>query len=425
MSLQHLRVPTLLVFLGLLACPAASGQPFTRTLPERVGVASQRLEHLDAALKGYVDSGRLAGACLVVGRRGRIVYQKAFGFRDREAGDVLATGDLFRIASQTKAIVSVGVMMLQERGRLLIDDELSAYLPEFANTTVAEPAGEDAYEIVPAEREITLRDLLTHTAGIGYGNGPAADRWEEAGIQGWYFADREEPIAATVASMGSLPMDAQPGAAFVYGYSTDILGAVIEAVSGQPLDEFLESEIFEPLGMHDTHFYVPAEKAGRLAVVYSRTEEGALERAPEPGHMVGQGLYADGPRTSFSGGAGLVSTAGDYARFLEALRRGGALDGARILSPTTVRLMTVDHIHDVSPWDGQGFGLGFQVTEGLGHSGLPGSAGTYRWGGAYHSTYWVDPAEELVVSYMTQVIPARELDDQDKVRTLVYQALVE
>lgn len=408
------------------AATSAFSQPFTPVTPEEVGVSSERLARIDAALEQYVEEGRLPGAALVIGRRGHVVYARAFGYRDREAEAPLEVTDLFRIASQTKAVVSVGVMILQEQGRLLIDQDLSDFIPEFDSATVAVEKEEGGYEIVSADRKITVRDLLTHTAGVGYGWGPASERWVEAGIQGWYFADRDEPILETVRRMGSLPMDAQPGEGFVYGYATDILGAVIEVASGMPLDEFLRVEIFEPLGMVDTHFYVPPEKADRLTVVYSVTEDNGMDRAPDPGHMVGQGMYLEGPRKSFSGGAGLVSTPGDYARFLEALRRGGILDGARILSPKTVELMTVDHVHDAWTGDGgSGFGLGFGVTEELGWSGLPGSPGAYTWGGAYHSTYWVDPAEELVVSYMTQVLPAQGLDDHQRLRALVYQALVD
>ncbi len=407
------------------AAPRAFSQSFAPASPEEAGVSSERLARIDAVLEEYVEEERLPGAALVIGRRGHVVYARAFGYRDREAEEPLEITDLFRIASQTKAVISVGVMVLQEQGRLLIDQDLSDFIPEFDSTTVAVKKEEGGYETVPANRNITVRDLLTHTAGIGYGWGPGAVRWAEAGIQGWYFADRDEPIAETAKRMGNLPMDAQPGEAFVYGYATDILGVVIERASGMPLDEFLRVEILEPLGMVDTHFYVPPEKADRLTVVYSVTEEKGMERAPDPGHMVGQGMYLDGPRKSFSGGAGLVSTPGDYARFLEALRRGGTLDGARILSPKTVQLMTVDHAHDAWQGDGGGFGLGFGITEEIGWNGLPGSPGTYTWGGAYHSTYWVDPAEELVVSYMTQVIPAQGLDDHQRLRALVYQALVD
>lgn len=200
-------------------------------------------------------------------------------------------------------------MILQEEGRLLITDFVGKYLPEFRETRVAVSRGDGQYEIVDANRPIAVRDLLTHTAGIGYGSGPAGDLWAKAGIQGWYFADRDEPIAATVRRIAALPFDAQPGEEFVYGYSTDILGAVVERVAGVPLDEYLRSRILEPLGMDDTHFYLPSAKRGRLAAVYSAREDGGIERAPDPGHMVGQGAYVDGPRKSFSGGAGLLSTA--------------------------------------------------------------------------------------------------------------------
>ncbi len=333
---------------------------------------------------------------------------------------------IFRIASQTKALVSVGVMLLQEEGRLLISDPIGKYLPAFQKTTVAVSNEDSGYDVVPAKRPITIRDLLTHTAGIGYGGGLARDRWKEAGIQGWYFAHRDEPIAATVSRMAALPFDAQPGERFVYGYNTDILGALIESLSGEALDEFLKARILKPLGMQDTHFYIPSAKKERLAVVYSDTGAGRLERAPNPGGMVGQGAYIEGPRTSFSGGAGLLSTATDYARFLLMMLNGGEFNGNRILSSKTVELMTMNHLGEVAlPWDGVGFGLGFSVVMDPGARGLPGSVGEFGWGGAYHSTYWVDPAEQLVVVYFTQLIPANGLDDHGKLRALVYQALLD
>jgi CubicO group peptidase (beta-lactamase class C family) len=421
-AMRALRFNSLLVVLCCLQTAVFAQLP--RIEPESVDISAERLERLDGTLQKYVEDGRLPGAALLVARDGFVVYQRAFGYRDREAGDTLRTDDLFRIASQSKAVVSVGIMILQERGDLLITDALSRYLPEFAHTTVAVPNDAGSYEVEDAKRPITLRHLLTHTAGIGYGGGPAEDRWKAAGITGWYFADRDEPISATVSRMASLPMEAHPGEKWVYGYGTDILGAVIEKVSGMPLDEFLAAEIFEPLGMHDTQFYVSPEEAERLTVVYSVTDDG-FERAPDPGHMVGQGMYVRGPRKSFSGGAGIISTAEDYAIFLEMMRRGGELDGVRILSPKTVQLMTVDHLSDVPGNEGRGFGLGFSVRDDLGDSGLPGSIGEFGWGGAYHTTYWVDPAENLVVVYLTQVLPATGLDDASKVRALVYQALVD
>lgn len=408
----------------LLLAPAAA-QELPRAEPGEVGMSAERLAQLDRFIHGYVEDGRLAGATLIVARRGRVVYDKAFGYRDREAGDLLEADDLFRIASQTKALVSAGIMILQERGQLLISDPLSKYIPEFNETTVAVATESGSYDVVAARRPITLKHLLTHTSGIGYGQGIGADRWRAAGIQGWYFADRDESIGETVARMGALPIEAHPGEAWVYGYNTDILGVVIEKVSGKTLEEFLQSEILTPLRMHDTHFYVPSEKVDRLAAVYSVTDDGELNRAPDPGKSVGQGAYVEGPRISFSGGAGLVSTAEDYVRFLEAMRRGGELDGARILSPKTVDLMTTDHLQGLSTWDGQGFGLGFSVLRDLGAANLPGSIGRFGWGGAYHSTYWVDPIENLVVAYMTQVIPATGLDDRGKIEAVVYSAVVE
>jgi CubicO group peptidase (beta-lactamase class C family) len=413
-----------LLFTLLLALPIwIQGQVLKPAVPESVGISSARLAHLDRIFQNYVDNGQLPGAVVLIARNGQAPYFKAFGDRDMEKGDPMPKDAIFRIASQTKAIVSVGVMILQEEGRLLIGDPVGKYLPEYMETTVAVEKEEGGYEVVKAERPITIRDLLTHTAGIGYGHGPAKEAWEAAGIQGWYFADREEPVRETIRRMAALPFNAQPGERFVYGYNTDILGVLIEVVSGEPLDAFLTTRIFEPLGMEDTYFYLPEEKVSRLATVYSK-EADNLERAPTPGHMRGQGHYVEGPRTSFSGGAGLLSTAMDYARFLQMMLNGGTWNGQRILSRKSVELMTVDHLRDI-PYgpEGQGFGLGFKVATDLGARGTLGSVGDYGWGGAYHSHYWVDPAEELVVVYFTQVIPARGLDDHAKLRALVYQAL--
>ena len=225
--------------------------------------------------------------------------------------------------------------------------------------------------------------------------------------------------------MASLPFDAQPGERWVYGYSTDILGTLIERVSGETLADFLAAQLFGPLGMNDTQFYLPPPKVARLAVVYSATESGKLERAPDPGTGVGQGAYVKGPRKSFSGGAGILSTATDYPRFLQMMLNGGVLDGKRILSHKTVELMTVDHLVNKQVEEGVGFGLGFSVLKDLGARGVPGSVGEFGWGGAYHSSYWVDPKKELVVVYFTQLLPARDLDDQDKLHTLIYQAIMD
>ena len=423
--LSRTRIVALAAALLLVVPQALFAQGLTVAVPESVGMSAERLERLTAALQGYVDEGRLAGAVAIVARRGKIAYLESVGYRDKESGAPMTTDAIFRIASQTKALASVGVMLLQEEGRLLITDPVGKYLPEFMETTVAEPDGSGGYEVVPAKRPITIRDLLTHTAGISYGNGPAADKWAEAGITGWYFADRDEAVGDVMARLAELPLDGHPGEAWIYGYNTDILGAMIEKISGQTLGEFLGERLFGPLGMDDTHFFLPAGKVDRLATVYSATDAGGIEPAPDPGHMVGQGAYVDGPRRSFSAGAGLVSTASDYARFLQMMLNGGEFNGVRVLSRKTVESMTVGHTGGISFRPGQSFGLGFSVVEDPAALGLPASVGEFAWGGAYHSTYWVDPAEELVVAYMTQIIPAGDIDDHGKLRALVHQAIVD
>jgi CubicO group peptidase (beta-lactamase class C family) len=422
----RLRLLALTFVAALAVQPAMLADKLPRARPEQVGLSSERLQRLTDALQGYIKQSKLAGAVALVARRGKVAYLEAFGERDREAHARMSDDTIFRIASQSKALVSVAVMMLQEEGALLITDPVGKYIPEFLKTTVAVPReGGSGYDVIAARRPMTIRDLLTHTAGISYGSGPGRERWTEAGMQGWYFADRDEPIGATIARMAALPFDAQPGERWIYGYSTDILGVVIERASGQTLDDFLRTRLFEPLGMKDTHFFLPASKKDRFAAVYSLTPSGSLDRAPDPGAMTGQGAYLVGPRKSFSGGAGLLSTATDYARFLQMLLAGGVLDGKRILSRKTVELMTADHLNGKAFRDGQGFGLGFSVVLDTGARGTLGTFGEFGWGGAYHSTYWVDPKEQLVVVYFTQLIPAGTLDDHGKLRALVYQAIVD
>jgi CubicO group peptidase (beta-lactamase class C family) len=419
------RTALLLVALVALAGAPLRAQGLPRAArPEEVGLSSERLQRLHDAFQTYVKDGKLAGGVVLVARRGKIAYLDAFGQRDLASAAPMTEDAIFRIASQTKAIVSVATLRLQEEGRLLIGDPVGKYLPEFQNTKVAvlRPGG---YDVVDAKRPITIRHLLTHTSGASYGDGPAKDLWEKAGLTGWYFADRDEPVGATVARMAALPFDAQPGEKYIYGYSIDILGAVLEKASGQSLDECLRSRVLDPLRMRDTQFYLPPAKASRLATVYSATHGGTIERAPTPGTMVSQGAYAEGPRKSFSGGAGLTSTASDYARFLQMMLDGGELDGVRVLSRKTVELMTVDHLGPLEFRPGEGFGLGFSVVKDLGLRGQPGSVGEYGWGGAYHSVYWVDPQEQLVVVYFTQLLPSTGMDDHAKLRALVYQAIVD
>lgn len=422
---QHIARPLVLVAaLSFLAFPLSLAAQ-TAAKPESVGMSSARLATLATTLEQYSKDGRVAGGVAMVARRGKVVFSHAWGARDREANSPMRQDALFRIASQSKAITSVAIMMLQENGKLLISDPVSKFIPEFANTTVAVAKDSGGYDVVKAKRQITIRDLLTHTAGIGYGTGTAKDKWEAAGVTGWYLSNRDETIQDTVKKIAALPMDAHPGEKWIYGYATDILGAVVEKASGQAFDQFLAGRIFGPLEMNDTAFYVPQGKAGRLAAVYS-VKDGKIERAPDPGLGVGQGAYVTGPRKNFSGGAGLVSTASDYLRFLQMIANGGTLDGKRLMSRKSVELMIADHLRNIAyTSDGQGFGLGFAVTKDVGSRGVPSSIGEFGWGGAYHSTYWVDPKEQLVVVYFTQLIPAGNIDDYGRLRALVYSAIID
>jgi CubicO group peptidase (beta-lactamase class C family) len=391
--------------------------------------AAARLARLDAVLERYVDEGRVPGAVSIVLRDGKVAHLKAFGRRDLEHGVPMTTDTLFRIASMSKAVTSVAVMMLQEEGTLLLSDPVSKFLPAYAKTTVAVPLppgapGGRRPGVVPASRPITIRDLLTHTAGISYGHGnPFEDDYRAAGLLGWYFADKDEPIAGPIDRLAALPFDAQPGEKYVYGYGTDVLGRVVEVASGMSLDEFFARRIFEPLRMRDTFFFVPRQQAAGLATVYALTGAGTLERAP--GERQGQGEYVEGPRRCFSGGAGLVSTAHDYARFLQMLLDEGTLDGVRLLSPASVALMTANHVGSLYNDGNTGFGLGFEVVEHLGRAGRLGAVGEFGWGGAYHTRYWVDPEHHVVGVLMTQLLPAGNSDLLNKYRAMVYQAIVD
>ncbi len=422
---MHHFLSFIFVLVFAISGSAVYAQSFEMVTPEEAGFSDVRLERLSELLNSYSEQQRISGGVALVLRDGKAVFFESFGKRDVEADADMPKDAIFRIASQTKAIVSVGVFVLQEEGHLLISDPVSKYLPEFANTKVAVRYDDGGYDVVDSKRQITIRDLLMHTAGIGYGWGVAADQWKEAGIQGWYFADRDEPIRETVRRIAALPMDDHPGEKFVYGYATDILGAMIEEISGMKLDMFLSEKILSPLKMNDTHFYLSMKKIDRLATVYSATTDRGIVRAADPGGAVGQGHYVNGPRMSFSGGAGYLSTATDYARFLQMLLNGGELDGARILSPKSVELMTIDHLHDIEFRDGVGMGLGFDIVLDVGSRGTPGSMGDFGWGGAYHSTYWVSPKDRLVVVFFTQLLPATGSDIHGKLRTMIYQAMLE
>jgi CubicO group peptidase (beta-lactamase class C family) len=391
-------------------------------------ISKERLARIDGLMQQYVDENLIAGAVALILQNGQPVYQRAVGWSDKEASARMQMDTIFRIASQTKALTSVAILQLQERGKLIVTDPVSKYIPEFAKTTVLVKNESGATSTVPATRPITLRDLLTHTAGISYGKEPElADLYSAKGLgpaagngNGWYTADKNEPICTTMARLASLPFQAQPGSAFVYGYNTDILGCVVERASGMPLDEYIRTQITGPLGMKDTQFYLPPDQRRRLAAAYMSGPNGKVVRSPNDAR--GQGHYIDGPRKSFAGGAGLLSTAQDYARFLEALRNGGVLDGVRILSPRSVALMTTNQIHDLHPKEDLGFGYGFEVVEHYGAAGLE-APGTFGWGGAYGTNYRVDPTSGLVVVLMIQLMP-NNTDFREKFANIVYQSLL-
>jgi CubicO group peptidase (beta-lactamase class C family) len=419
----------MLVLASLLAT-AGTLTSQTRVAPpprHHLTLSAARLKRIDAFLDRQVADQAMAGAVGLVLQDGRVAYQRAVGWADREAGRKMTPDVIFRIASQTKAITTVAVLMLVEEGKLGLNDPVSKQLPSFAKTTVA-VASPGGPTLVPARRPITIKDLLTHTAGISYGtDSVVASLYAAKGLGpsagfGWYTADKDEPICTTMDRLGTLPAVAQPGEAMVYGYNTDILGCVVERVSGQPLDEFIAARITGPLDMHDTHFFLPPAKGARLAAVYAPEPDGRVARAPDG--PKGQGDYVAGPRKSFAGGAGLLSTARDYARFLQMILNGGELDGVRILGPRTVALMTHDQIGSLYPGPGAGFGLGFSTVEKPGGNGLA-PVGSFGWGGAYATMYQVDPEDELVIVFMTQLLPNGSGQARDRFPTLVYQALVD
>ncbi len=415
-------IAPLVLVLALTASALAQGLPVAK--PESVGMSADRLQRLSAAMKRAIDEGKAAGIVTFVARKGKTTHFESFGQLDREKQVEMPKNAIFRIASMSKAITTVAAVMLMEEGKVLLDDPVSKFIPSFKKTTVMAPAATSGSGVgsVPARREITIRDLMTHTAGISYGSGPLEAQYKAANVHMWYFADKDEPIATTIDRLATLPFFSHPGERYVYGFATDVLGVVVENASGLPLNEFFRTRIFEPLKMVDSSFYLPPEKISRFATVYSADAKG-LMRAPEPGR--GQGDYAKGPRRSFSGGAGVLSTAADYARFLQMLLNGGELDGVRLLGPKSVELMTSNHVGTLYQDGRFGFGLGFEIVEHVGRSGRPGSVGEYSWGGAYHTKFWVDPVEKVVAVFMTQLLPAPGSFLQDQFRVLVNQAIVE
>jgi CubicO group peptidase (beta-lactamase class C family) len=403
--------------------------------PQWTGLDASRLarigEHLE---RDYIEPGRLAGCQIAIARHGHLAYARSFGLMDRERGTPVREDAIWRVYSMTKPITSVALMMLYERGLFQLDDPVARFVPAWRGQRVW-VSGRGAEMVTePAQRPATIRDLLRHTAGLTYGGlGPGA-----LPVDALYKAEKvhrpgsTDSMATFLEKLGRIPLAYQPGTAWMYSLATDACGALVEVISGRPFADFLREEIFEPLGMIDTAFQVPADKLGRLAANYRQ----APGRPPSLEDDPAASRYAREPGFK-SGGGGLVSTTADYLRFCEMLRRGGELDGARILGPRTVELMHMNHLPGgaeaariAHPGDvvgvapGTGFGLGFATTLDPVRSGGLGAC-DYYWGGAASTLFWVDPKEDLAVVFMTQLLPSETIDIRGPLKNLVYSAIVD
>jgi CubicO group peptidase (beta-lactamase class C family) len=393
--------------------------------PEEVGMSSPRLERLDKVMDDYVRQGKLPGAVTLIARRGKIVHYKAYGMMDIEAKKPMQEDTMFRIASMSKAITSVAVMILYEEGHFLLTDPISKYIPEFKNPQVIEINPETkARTLVPARREITIRNLLNHTSGITYGDGPQAEYYKQAGMTVG-LTPTEGTIGQMIRKLGKLPLISHPGEEFHYGMSVDVLGYLVEVISGQTFDEFLKQRIFVPLQMNDTYMILPEDKLPRLAKTYRYIDGKMVESDIDLSYLIKQ--------TYFSGGAGLVSTPADYFRFAQMLLNKGKLDGVRILSRKTVEMMTLNSIGDLYIWQpfehngimGDKFGLGFGIRTERGKYDQLESLGIFGWDGAFYTRFWVDPKEELVGIFMSQVDNYWQETLIGKFRVLTYQAIAD
>jgi len=416
------------VALLMVVTGAAFGQGLPVASPESVGLSAERLERIGAAVERQIEEKRLAGAVTLVARKGRAAWFKAQGMMDVESGKRMQPDAIFRICSMTKPITSLAVMMLYEEGRFLLNDPVSKYLPEFKNPKVlVKPASGEPYTI-PAQREITIKHLLTHTAGLTYHWNPdLGPRYREAGVSHGLL-QYDGTIGDSVKRLAGLPLLFHPGEKFQYSLSIDVLGRLVEVVSSKSLDEFFRSRIFEPLGMKDTYFYLPADKVSRLATAYTWYEGKGLSKFPDKPIVEGSFEYsADypyrGPKKLYAGGAGLSSTAADYARFAQMMLNGGVLDGTRLVSRKSVELMSHDQLGKVAPE--MGFGLGFGVSgvkEPLEELGSPGK---YGWGGFYYTGFFIDPKEQMVGVFMAQLHPSGGLNLGEVVEVLASQAIVD
>lgn len=398
------------------------------------GLSSAKLKRLDALLQDAVDRHEIAGGVALLARRGRIGHLSAIGWRDAEAKTPMTPDTLFRIASMTKPITSTAIMMLVEEGKLRLDDPVSKYIPEFRSTMVGVPTWIGwTVQRVPAMREITIRDLLTHTSGLTYrlwGIQPWATLYRMAGISDG-LAHTPGTCRENVRRLAAQPLLFQPGSFWGYGLSSDVLGVVIEAVSGQDLATFFRERIFEVLHMHDTFFFVPAQKRSRMSALYMRDVDGKRQRVGDEPLTVGELHFSakspcDADGRYFSGGAGLVSTAPDYVRFLQMLRNGGELDGVRLLQAETIEEMTknqIGYLHMYIPQYGDRYGYGFGVRTEAGSNGDAASFGSYAWGGVFHTYFWVDPKRDLIGVMMLQLFALGDLPLWQEFKHRAYDCL--
>jgi len=415
------------VLLGLLALNLITiAQDIPAAKPETVGLSSDRLERIATAVQHNIDDKRIAGAVTLVVRHGKVAWFKAQGMADREASKSMPADAMFRICSMTKPITSVAVMMLYEEGKFLLDDPVSKYLPEFKNAKVLVKPASGATYTIPATKEITIRDLLRHTSGITYQwNDDLGAMYEKADVASGLLP-YDGTIGDSVKHLAALPLLFNPGDKFEYSLGVDVLGRLVEVVSGKPLDEFFRTRIFEPVGMKDTYFFPPDNKLNRLATAYTYYPDKGLNRFPDTpireGSFVYSADYASrGPKKVFSGGAGLVSTAMDYARFCQMMLDDGKVGNTRLLSRKSVELMTHDQLGKIA--QDMGFGLGFGVDGVKAPLSELGSVGSYNWGGFFYTGFSIDPQEQMIVVFMAQLHPTGDLTLDKQVHELAYQAI--
>jgi CubicO group peptidase (beta-lactamase class C family) len=398
--------------------------------PEEVGLSSTRLARIRPWIQGYLDVGKLPGATILVARHGKVVFCESFGFRDLEAQQPMTADTMLRFYSMTKPITSVAMMMLYEQGFFQLDDPVAEFIPSFKDVSVY-VSGEDIHMVTePQNIPMTLHHLLTHTSGLTYGFGNAGlipELYQEHHTD---FEAHDGCLEEVVDRLAQIPLEFQPGQRWNYGVSFDVLGRVVEVVSGKPLDAFFKQNIFEPLGMKDTGFAVPKDKLDRFAALYERSDENDLMLLESPQTSV----MIDTVET-FSGGGGLVSTLGDYFRFTELLRRKGELDGTRLLGRKTVEYMTCNHLpgdladmgqptFNETSYEGIGFGLGVSVMLNPAKAKVMGTPGEYAWGGYASTAFWIDPEEDMTVIFLTQLIPSSAYPIRRELRVLTYQALI-